>query len=151
MAHYRGHKKLADGTRVNLTEEEAKDIWEGITAMDAERAEAMPTTQDALEVMHTGRTRLRDLGWKGAEYCPKDGTTFAVIQYGSTGIFKAFYMGEWPKGHIYCCDCLGHPHGMMFKLIDSLDERERATLDECMKSEKSAHDLMVSSLLDKSA
>jgi len=31
-------------------------------------------------------------------YCPKDGTTFNVLEAGSTGIFVAHYEGEWPTG-----------------------------------------------------
>lgn len=68
------------------------------------RAQAMPTEKDALNVMANALQRLKDLGWKDAIYCPKDGSTFLVIEVGSTGIHEGYYSGEWPDGHWWIHD-----------------------------------------------
>ena len=39
-----------------------------------------------------------------AIYCPKDGSVFKVIEFGSTGIFDCHYDGEWPKGRWWTHD-----------------------------------------------
>lgn len=147
MSQYLGHKTLSDGTHVQLSEDEAKALWQMANDAKDKSAADMPTTDDALRTMQRGRSRLRDLGWREAQYCPKDGTRFAVIEYGSTGIFEASYWGEWPDGRVYCCDGFTHPHGMLFKPLADLTDAERAKLDECMGREKAAHDRMVQSLL----
>ncbi len=67
-------------------------------AQQKARAEAMPTEEAALGIMHDAFLRLQDLGWKEAQYCPKNGETCQFIVCGSTGVFRGFYSGEWPKG-----------------------------------------------------
>jgi hypothetical protein len=78
------------------------DQFERLMAhFDAEkRADAadMPTEHDALRVMARVMARLKELGWRDAIYCPKDGTAFDIIEAGSTGIHDCHYEGEWPKG-----------------------------------------------------
>lgn len=64
----------------------------------AKRAEDMPSEQDALNVMWGAFQRLRELGWREAMYCPKDGSSFLVIEAGSTGTFECHYDGKWPTG-----------------------------------------------------
>ncbi len=64
-----------------------------------QRARDMKTVKDALEVAWRGWKRLQDLGFADACYCPKDGTPFDVVEWGSTGIFRCTYSGEWPDGH----------------------------------------------------
>lgn len=61
-------------------------------------ATAMPDERAALRVMFAAWEWLKDLGWREAIYCPKDGTTFDAIEVGSTGIHDCHYMGEWPNG-----------------------------------------------------
>ena len=61
-------------------------------------ADRVPDTKDALQLMFKCYDRLRDLGWKDAVYCPKDGTVFEVIEAGSTGIHDCVYEGQWPNG-----------------------------------------------------
>jgi hypothetical protein len=68
------------------------------------RAVQMPDEHSALQVLFIAWLRLRDLGWKEACYCPKDGTPFKIIQAGSTGIFDAHYSGQWPDGYIVSFD-----------------------------------------------
>lgn len=66
-----------------------------VTPQDEARSEA---EKAALAKMFEGWYELKRLGWNDAIYCPKDGSTFLVIEPGSTGIHKAHYEGEWPKG-----------------------------------------------------
>jgi len=81
-----------------MTELTAEKIWEAADKAKADRVEAMPTEQDALNALQKAYQRLRDLGWRDAIYCPKDRKIFDAIEAGSTGIFKCHYEGEWPKG-----------------------------------------------------
>lgn len=128
---YFGHATMADGTHVPLSQNDAKAIWEAIDAADAKRRADMPTTQSALSAICDGKQRLTSLGWRDAVYCPKDGSSFAIIEYGSTGIFYATYHGEWPTGSLYSCDHFSHPRGAMFKALADLSPDERSKLDEC--------------------
>lgn len=63
-----------------------------------QRAVDMPTEQDAINAMWRAYQRLKELGWREAIYCPKDGTVFDAIEAGSTGIHPCHYEGDWPKG-----------------------------------------------------
>lgn len=80
----------------------SEEQWTQLLAALRERHERdeaeMPDDRAALLVMFRGFDRLRQLGWRDACYCPKDGSTFEVIEAGSTGIHRAHYEGEWPKG-----------------------------------------------------
>ena len=67
-------------------------------AARARRAAEMPTDYDCLRQMIICHERLRDLGWRDAIYCPKDGTVFEAIEFGSTGIHDCHYEGNWPNG-----------------------------------------------------
>lgn len=147
MSDYHGHATLDDGTHVTMTAEEAEALWKAAEEASARLADEMPETADALRTIHTGLSRLRDLGWREAKYCPKDGSPFAVIEYGSTGLFEAFYSGDWPTGRIYCCDYLCHPDGMLFKPLAELTDDERAKLDECMAREKVHYERQIQSLI----
>lgn len=59
-----------------------------------------PTPEEAaaLNDLFAAYQRLKALGWNDAVYCPKDGTKFAAIEAGSTGVHLADYQGEWPSG-----------------------------------------------------
>ena len=87
-----------------LSEEQFKALWATAEAEEAARAAAMPTEQDAINAMFSAHLRLRDLGWREAIYCPKDGSEFDVIEAGSTGIHRCHYSGEWPDGHWWVAD-----------------------------------------------
>lgn len=80
----------------------SEEQWAQLLAALRERHERdeaeMPDDRAALLVMFRGFDRLRQLGWRDACYCPKDGSTFEVIEAGSTGIHRAHYEGEWPTG-----------------------------------------------------
>jgi hypothetical protein len=110
------------------TKEQAEAIFTAVKERDEERQARMPDTIAALDQASVARERLRKLGWNDGIYCPKDGNDFALIQWGSTGIHRGHYMGQWPDGHIYCGDFLIHPHGVMFKDIASLSPDEAKAL-----------------------
>lgn len=133
---YHGHLTTYDGEHVPLSQDDAQALWRAVEKERADRAETMPATEDALRRLCSAKERLRELGWRDAIYCPKDGSTFAVIQYGSTGIFYANYHGEWPSGKLYCCDYFNHPEGSMFKPVDALTEDEKQQLETCMENDR---------------
>ncbi len=126
-----GHITMADGSHEPLRRELADALWAAAEAAKEKRAADMPVTSDALRMMSDAKSRLRELDWSDACYCPKDGTEFAVIGFGSTGIFRSFYMGEWPKGHLYIDDFLCGVDGHMWKPIDKLTPEEKTKLEEC--------------------
>lgn len=75
--------KYAQETTDTLT---AKSLLE--LACEEYRARAMPTEKDALRVLFEAFQRLKDLGWKEAIYCPKDGRHIMLVTVGSTGIHE---------------------------------------------------------------
>lgn len=81
-----------------LTKEMGDRLWAAAEKAAADRAEAMPTDDDAISAMHTAFIRLTELGWRHISYCPKDGSIFDAIEAGSAGIFDCWYDGEWPDG-----------------------------------------------------
>lgn len=97
-----GHKTFDNGhggfRHEPLYEDEAQAMLDAFEAARVKRAEAMPTERDAINAMWEGWYRLKELGWKEAMYCPKDGSTFDAIEAGSTGIHRCHYQGEWPTG-----------------------------------------------------
>ena len=134
---YHGHMTHDDGSHTPLTADQAKELWEGVKRAEAERTARYPDAIAALNGLSDARQALEVHGWREARYCPKDGRTeFAVIEYGSTGIFSATYWGEWPKGSLFVGDYFGHPDGYMWKPINKLTEAERALMDRCVESER---------------
>lgn len=111
--HDRGYTRVAfpNGVHASGCPECLKDsplalidpeaLWAATQQAKADRAERMPDEQAALRVLHDAYTRLKELGWRDAIYCPKDGTEFQVIEAGSTGIHNCAYLGEWPTGGWY--------------------------------------------------
>lgn len=93
-----GHKTLVDGSHEPLRKSEADAIWAAVELADQQRKELMPGLTDALSMLGQVSQRLKDLGWRDAIYCPKDGSVFEVIEFGSTGIHDCHYEGEWPNG-----------------------------------------------------
>ena len=96
-----------------VTRAEADEMIAGWDREQKERADRMPTERDAIVAMWEARQRLIELGWREAVYCPKDGSPFQVIEAGSTGIFDAWYSGEWPNGYVHYEDCVGRPGGLI--------------------------------------
>lgn len=94
-----GHGTKADGSHVPLTREAAAAILEAAEERQVKREADMPTERAAIDAMFEAWQRLKELGWREAQYCPKDGSSFDVIEAGSTGIHPCFYEGEWPDGY----------------------------------------------------
>lgn len=103
-----GHKTYRDGPmgyrHEPLRASEAEVIMEMIRAADARRAELMPDERSAIRMISEAITRLKELGWRDASYCPKDGSEFDAIEPGSTGIHKCHYEGDWPSGRWWVID-----------------------------------------------
>ena len=97
-----GHKTLRDenGRRYHepLTRGEVDAILAANDEAKAKRAELMPDEESAIRMMREAHQRLKELGWREAVYCPKDGSTFSAIEPGSSGIHACHYTGDWPKG-----------------------------------------------------
>lgn len=89
---------------IAVNEQEWDASTDVFAARDAARAALMPTEQDAIKLMHEAYTRLKDLGWREAIYCPKDGSLFDAVSPGSTGIHETHYSGKWPTGGWFCFD-----------------------------------------------
>lgn len=119
-----------------VTEEQARAIFDAIKERDDERSARLPDHRAALDQASVAQERLKTLGWREGIYCPKDGTEFALIQWGSTGVHLGWYLGEWPSGHIYCGDFLIHPHAVMFKPIADMTDDEKADLDRSVTDDK---------------
>lgn len=83
---------------VHANQDQMDRLIAAIEAREAASASEMPTDHDALAVLQKAYTRLEALGWRNAIYCPKDGTTFEVIEAGSTGVHDCVYEGKWPDG-----------------------------------------------------
>lgn len=87
-----------------MDKEDADKILARIEANKNARLELMPDEQSAINMMWNARERLTELGWRDPIYCPKDGSTFLVIEPGSTGVHKCHYSGEWPNGTWWITD-----------------------------------------------
>jgi len=121
---FSGHKTMVDGSHVPLTHDEAKALWEAMEAARAALAARLPHTAAALNAICGGKQRLRELGWRDGSYCPKDGTDFAAIEFGSTGIFTGHFPGKWPYDFAYVEAYGVHPHAFMWKAIADLTPEE---------------------------
>ncbi len=124
-----GHKTFATGERDEygmpvhrhepLTRAEGEALWRHAQRCHEDRVARMPDEKSALQALHDAYTRLKDMGWRDAIYCPKDGSTFEIIEVGSTGIFRAHYHGEWPTGGWLAEDGgdLWPSHPCLFRLL----------------------------------
>jgi len=81
-----------------LARYEAKVLWEEMERQKAATIAKLPDERAAICAMTEAFHRMRDFGWSDAIYCPKDGSSFEVIEAGSSGIHRAHYSGEWPTG-----------------------------------------------------
>lgn len=130
-----GHKTFRNGEKVwhePLTRAEGEAFWSAAMARKAKREADMPDDKAAIEAMFQAHERLRELGWRDAIYCPKDGSHFQVIEPGSTGIFDGWYEGEWPKGSWWAADAddIYPSHPVLFRLYPEDQAKEDARLAE---------------------
>lgn len=130
MAEYFGHMTMADGSHVPLSGADAAAIWNSAMSAKAWRELVMPDTRDALNTMFDAFARLKDLGWREAMYCPKDGTHFEAITAGSTGTFECWYDGQWPTGRWWGVD--GGDIWPMDPILFRLYPADQAKYDERM-------------------
>lgn len=138
-----GHVTKPDGTHVRLSADEARVIWGACEAADTKRREMMPDSMTALRTLQDALTRLKDEGWREGIYCPKDGTSFALIEFGSTGIFEGSYYGKWPSGSVMFGDGSINPRGLLWKPIDQLTEAEAQRLRECTEAGRAVMDRQI--------
>jgi hypothetical protein len=73
-------------------------ILKGILIRDRNRKKSIPTEKIAIRVMSQAYTRLTELGFDNAIYCPKDGSIFDALDASSNRVYKCSYKGEWPSG-----------------------------------------------------
>lgn len=73
-------------------------LWQAAERSKRRRAHRLPDEEACLRAMFDAWQRLRDLGWREIQHCPKDGTVFLSIEAGSTGIHDCHYQGDWPTG-----------------------------------------------------
>jgi hypothetical protein len=123
-----GHKTMADGSHLPLRRDEADTIFEAADAARAQRERDMPTEQSAIAAMQEAFTRLKELGWREAIYCPKDGSQFFMIEPGSTGIHQGHYQGKWPNGYWTDGDYGMRP--CLFKLSPEDEAKRKAKMAE---------------------
>jgi hypothetical protein len=129
-----GWATMADGSRVPLSAEDAQALGDAAVAADERDAADMPATKDALTTLCRAKERLRKLGWRDGTYCPKDGSQFAMVEYGSTGIFTGSFPGKWPYDFAQSMDGGTHPHGFLWKPLADLTEAEEAARMEAIAS-----------------
>lgn len=94
------------------TEEQAAKMLEYFEREKRWSVEEMPDVQKALEVFTKAYRRLIELGFKEIIYHPKDGSTFEVIEPGSTGIFPCQYWEQPARGSFWIMEdggCPSHP------------------------------------------
>jgi hypothetical protein len=117
-----------------LTRAEANALWERVEAAACDRTERMPDEQSAIKALFDAWQRLKELGWEEPQYCPKDGTSFKVIELGSTGIFDCNYHGEWPDGMFMVSDERDvYPTSIgvaMYKLLPADKEKRKQRMAE---------------------
>lgn len=127
-----GHKTMADGSHQPLYESEANAIIEASDRAKEKRACDMPDEKSAIEAFNQAFTRLKELGWSDAQYCPKDGSEFNVIEVGSTGIHRCHYSGEWPKGYwmVHAGGDLWPSRPVLFRLDPEKEAAYKARMKE---------------------
>lgn len=125
-----GWRTMQDGQRIPLTEQEAKDIHVQIQKMKTARAEKLPTVVAALEAISEATGRLRELGWNTIG--PRDGEEKAMIQYNSTGMWRAHRSGEYYHAE----DCVYglRDKSLFFKSIDQLTDDEHERIAYCVET-----------------
>lgn len=137
MAEYHGHKTLIDGSHIPLTRDEADGLWKMAEDAKAQRAEAMPTAQDALRLLIQAKERLNELGWREGNFCIRANDECAVAQTGSTGMWKGWLDDE--RKYVHHGDSVNSPRDVWLKPMTDLSDDERRHMDECDKREAEAY------------
>ena len=99
-----GHKTFADGAggfrHEPLRKDEADALWASCEAARERRASDMLDEKAALKVLFDAWLRLKELGWREAVYCPKDGSPFQDHRGGFDRHFRCLLSGK-VAGRIY--------------------------------------------------
>jgi hypothetical protein len=129
-----GHLTFADGTHEPLTSDEAKALWEESERHQAAIAARLPDEEAAIQAMTEAFHRLKDFGWREAIYCPKGGSSFDVIEPGSSGIHRCFYSGEWPNGYwmVGEDEWCGPSHPILFRLDPEKEAERKAKMADAV-------------------
>jgi len=129
-----GHHTLQDGTHVPFNKSEAEQL-ETITKTERERrATALPTTHSVLKNLITAHVRLHELGWRSGPTHPKDGSSFAVILFANPAIRTACFISEFSfSGLVELETGCTHPHGFVWKSLESLTDEEEAERQQTAK------------------
>ncbi len=86
---------------IDVSQMDSEALFASIQSEIAQRAAAMPTEEDAMVAMLQAFERLKELGWKEAMYCPKDGTLFWALEPGCSAAGVCQYLGTWPTGRYW--------------------------------------------------
>lgn len=140
-----GSASMSDGTRVALTSEQAKALWQRAEEAKAQRAETMPTAQDALRALIAAEERLRELGWsRGGSLRVKRGDYCAVAEQGSTGIWKGWL--DQDGAYVHYGDCASSRQKVFLKPLADLTEDERKHMEACDQREVEAYRSMIANM-----
>ena len=140
-----GIASMADGTRVPLTQEQAKEFWLMAEEAKAKRAEAMPTAEDALRALITAEERLRELGWsRGGGLRVKRGDDCAVAEQGSTGMWKGWL--DHDGAYVHYGDCVSSRQKVFLKPLSDLSDDERKHMEACDRREAEAYRSMIANM-----
>lgn len=128
-----GHKTLRSDDGLSFRHEplrraEAAALWEASEVDRIKREADMPDDRAAIQALWQAYQRLKELGWREAVYCPKDGTEFEVIEPGSTGVHRCHYSGKWPNGSWEVGD--GFDMGPSYPILFRLYPEDLAREDE---------------------
>lgn len=105
-----------------ISGQEAEDLWAECQGAQRTRAADMPTEQRAINALFQAWCRLKDLGWREAQYAIKDEVCL-FIECGSTGIHQG-HLDQ--NGTIWLHDDgdLWPSHAVLFKPNAPPAERE---------------------------
>lgn len=106
-----GHKTFRDGDGFRhepLRESEAAELMARVEAKTKQRAELMPTEQDAARMLFQAWYRLKELGWRETMYGPTNEPVL-VVEPGSSGLHKAIRNEKWPEKTWWSCDSDMYP------------------------------------------
>lgn len=90
-----GHATFTDGKggrwHEPMTRAVADELWARAEAAQAKRATDMPDVETALRVLTDAHHRLTELGWRGAQYAPKDGRELELIEAGCSAVQRGYW------------------------------------------------------------
>lgn len=136
-----GSATMTDGSRVELTEQQAEALWKSAEASRAVIEVKYPDEASCLKAMCEAFHRLKDFGWSEAMYCPKDGSSFDAIEAGSSGIHRCHYSGDWPNGSWWVADAgdLWPSSPILFRLDPEAEAKRKQKMAEAAAKYRDEH------------